>query len=263
MSDATSFQWQELPPEDAIAALPIDQDAPWHAFMRSNGEYDRMEIATALQDAVNELPETTVTFRPDDIVGFPRSAIPDRLVELTGAWVVPPVYPVSIGRGKRFVNPGSSDRYLYADTVTRCECGALLVREERVLGETVTQGEHEHTDACRKDWRLRARAELCRQRREIIVDALHLGHPVKLITDRLGLSRNAFRELADDLTLDINQHKSEGKQRLARTWVRLLLTHSAEEIGAAYGVSGQTIRRIVSDVTDLTPSTFYEYRRRL
>lgn len=240
-------------------------DEPWHDFMvpTDDAHHDRVALAASLQQKVAELPEYKDTFRVtkllDDYDGGVH--ISPKLVELTGAWPVPDHLESSAYN--RYVNPnGASARY-YTEVTARCECGALMVREEdytEQFGE-VTQGEHDHADDCPKDYRLRARADIAKKRREVLVRVCHLGHSVRSAQGRLGLARDSLGQEAEDLGVTITDLREEGRARIGRTAARLLLTHSPAEIGAAYDCHAQKIRRHVAEHTAVDASELYEYRR--
>jgi len=243
--------------------LGVDPTDPHHEFMFTDGDYEPVLIAAEIQRGVEDLPPTAATFKLDRVLDrdVPRSAIPVEIVELTGAWPVPEAYTQG-QNGQKYVNPNYDDARLYSEVVTKCACGAVMIRQESIRGEGVVPGEHEHTDDCPKDFRLHARARLAEQRRRVVKRGLYLGHSIRAMQDRLGLSRDSLGEEAKELGISpISEIKERGRQVLARTWARLAREYSPSVIGDAYGCHGQKIRRYINERTGVTGSELAEHRR--
>lgn len=251
----------------ALDGLPIDfgvdPDAPFHRFLlqSEHATNDPVTVVARLQDHVADLPDHKETFRVTEVLDSEWPSIKDtRMVELTGAWPVPD--HLQSNQYNRYVNPSSPSASYYAGVAARCDCGALMVRKEDYTDDhgQVTQGEHEHTDDCPKDYRLRARADLGKKRREVIKRVCYLGHSVRSAQDRIGIARDSLGQEARDLGVEITALREEGRKRIARTAVRLLVDRSPTEIGEAYDCHAQKIRRLVNQHTDADASELYEYR---
>jgi hypothetical protein len=258
--DGFGEQPEQRPEYDTEALrLGVDPDAPWHWWMDHSGSHDPVETVIRLREYVEGLENYTAKFKLTDALEETEpNAVPDQLVELTGAWPVPDT--LGRERYREFVNPNYEHARYYSDVYTRCECGALMVREELHRGNQVTQGEQEHAEWCPKDYRLRARADLEQQRRELAQRLLLLGHSIHANIARFGLTRGSLGEDTKELSIDIEWLKDRGRDRMARTFARLLRRRSAGDIGRAYDLSGTHVLRLVKDRTDLTGRELHSYR---
>jgi len=246
-----------------------DDDGPEppevHSFLlqSQDARIDPVDVMRDLREGIAQLPPTATTFKPKNYVEHPTAVADDMLVML-GSWPVPDVYPAAGGNGRKWVNPESEDAYLYSDVVTRCECGAIMVREERIHGETVGTSEHEHTDACRKQWRLRARARLAEKRREILLEGYWLRRSGAQMGPRLGLQgRDSVGPIAGAVGVAAEQERQRGERIAARTMARLLERYSPRVLGEVYGLSGEGVRSKVRRQLGVDPSELYERRKRL
>lgn len=236
-----------------------------HSFLlqSQDARIDPVDVMVNLREGVTQLPETATTFKPKNYVEHP-TAVDDQMLVLLGSWPVPDVYPAAGGNGRKWVNPNSPDRHLYSDVVTRCECGAILVREERIHGETIGQSEQDHTDACRKQDRLRARARLAERRREILLEGYWLRRSGAQMSPRLGLTgRDSVGPIAQAVGVDAEQERQRGERISARTMTRLLERYSPKVVGEVYGLSGEGVRAKVRRQLGTDPAELYERRKRL
>lgn len=265
--------WDEIPalkdkePRTEEPRPVIDPDpGETHNWMLAseNGVYDPVETATKLQEGVESLPKTSATFRLnrilDDIAVIKHTV--DEVVELAGAWPLPDEFTEDRQSGRRYVNPNYPHARYYSEVVTRCRCGAVMIREEKVRGGQIAANEHDHADSCPKDYRLHARARLAEKRRRVIKRVLYLGMSVRSAQARIGLRRDSLANEAEQLALPpIGEMKERSREVIANTWAVLLEDYSPNEVAPAYGCSGQKVRRYVDKYTDAKPGELYKLRR--
>jgi len=234
-----------------------------HRFMlqSDSASIDPFKTALSLRRGIEDLPPTAATFQPAEFVDGGGPAIDRGMLTMMRAWEVPPAY-TSGSRKNRYVNPYYEGREVYSDVYAECECGALMVREELVGGTPVAQGEHQHTEDCRKAWRYRAKARLLEKRREVMLDGYWHGLSGAQMAPRMGFSSpDAVGRIAAHLGVEGDERRAAGKRVRARTMARLLERHSPRLVGEVYGLSGQAVRAAVDRHTDASPADLYEQRR--
>lgn len=244
-----------------IARQPSERgDRHDFLFQSSGQETEPVKVCIALREAIEDLPATATTWKPSDHA--PVSAINKSMLLLCGSWPVPDVYTNAGGNGERWVNPKADDAYLYSDVYAECRCGAIMVREEAVHGETLGTADQAHTDSCRKQWRMRAKARLCEHRRAIMLDCYWHAQNGSQMAHRLGLrNRDSVGPVARQLGLDSETRRSEGQHVASNTMGELMARYTPETIGQAYGLSGEGVRDKVKRLTDYSPAEQYRKRR--
>ena len=251
--------------QPASESVLTDETPARHEFLLpgEHGKRDPFALALELADALAELPETAATFQPVDIVGpIDVRNLDDRILHLLGSWRVPGHYTRNSGKGTKWVNPHYHDKARYSDVGVRCECGALMIRTEKVSGESVINGESDHSEDCHKSWRLHAQARLYERRQEMVRQLMGFGHTVGAIMPRLGLpgTRN-IGPVVDDPCFDVDARKDRGRQRIANTAAELLTRYTAAEVGRVYGFGAKAIQQFVNRRTDATADELWEERR--
>jgi len=244
-----------------VARPPADRgDTHDFLFQSSGQETEPVHVLIDLRDAIEELPSTATTWKPSDHA--PVSAIDTSMLVLCGSWPVPDVYTNAGGNGERWVNPNAEDAYLYSDVYAKCRCGAIMVREEAVHGNTLGTADQAHTEGCRKQWRMRARARLCEHRRAIMLDCYWHAQSGCEMAHRLGLrGRDSTGPVAVQLGIDSEARRSAGQDVAARTAGELLARYSPSTLGRAYGISGEGVRDKVRRLTDYSVGDQYRKRR--
>jgi len=224
--------------------------------------YDRAETAVKLRQGIDALPETAATFKPKDFMDARRArTVSEGMITLMGSWKIPPVYSAGSG-GARYVNPHYPGREVYSDVYAECKCGALMVREELVGGTPVSQGEHQHAEDCRKQWRYRAKARLLEKRRSVMLRCYWHGLSGAKMAERLGFKApDSVGRISSSLGVSAEERRQAGQNVMAETMARLLQYHPPSTVGEVYGLSGQAVRANVARRTDTTPAELYEQRR--
>lgn len=246
--------YSDRDPASSIEDKPISQYASTyrHEFMMG-GSYDRLGLLIEIREGIESMPKTASTFGLDQILDddVHTSAVPDLLVELTGAWPLPQHFTSTAQKGRRWVNPNGTNPRYYSQVVTRCECGALMIRHQPKDPDPVVPGEHEHTADCPKDYRLHARARLHEKRRALVKRCAYLGHSIRSQSDRLGLSRDSLGAEAGELSLPgSTQMKEVSRSVLARTWADMADEHSPKRIARGYGCNYERVRKYINRRTD-------------
>jgi hypothetical protein len=242
---------------------PEPPDAHEFLLQSRDARIDPVDVMRDLRAGLADLPDTAATFKPKRFADHP-TAVDEGMLVLCGAWPVPDVYPAAGGNGRKWVNPHNDDAYLYADAVTRCVCGAILVREQRIHGETIGDSEHDHTDDCRKQWRLDARARLAAKRREILLEGYWHRRSGAQMSARLGCTgRDSVGPIAQAVGVDAEAERQRGAHIAARTMGRLLECYPPRVVGDVYGLSGEGVRATVRRHLDADPGDLHERRKRL
>lgn len=227
-------------------------------------DYDPPMVMADLRDGVDDLPKTAATFTLGGVLDdTPPQVVRDAMTTLIGSWQVPDYYDGGKQGTVRWVNPAYPHRHQFADVFTRCECGALMIRETRSRGDTVFRKEQDHADDCKRSWRLRARARLNEERAERIETILRHGISARSMAPRLGLAEDAsdtsIGSISDAMNLDTAAYKAEGKERRLNTECALLtMGYSPAEVGRLWGVSASTIRYRIAEKTEYDLTELYE-----
>lgn len=250
--------------DSEAADLPESEDVGCHEFLLKgpDAKTHPFELALQLAEYLDGKPETAATFQPVDVIGHRAIRnLDDRVLHLLGSWKVPDYYTKNVNKGVKWVNPNYRDRGRYSDAATRCECGALMTRTEKVRNSSLLDGENEHTDRCRKSWRLRAQARIYEKRSEIAHEMVALGHDFHTIARRLGLSKDAEDYLDRDSDESV-RHKDRARQRIANTAAELFREFKPKEVGRVYGFAGRDgIAQLVNARTDHTTGELAKRRR--
>lgn len=246
----------------------IDPDAPFHDFLmprrRSDGSdgFDPVPFTAELRETIENYPVTKAIFYATDVVERDReSSLPPEVMEFVGAWTPPKEMTSHYGSSNPWVNPKHKFAYRYSDAVTRCDCGALMLREEIIHDSPAFDNEHNHSDDCWKANRFRAKARLCEKRRERIVRMLHLDCSTSEVAHRIGYqSRKTLSQAAQAHGVATGELRREGRKRAVRTWARLAWRFSPEVIGRVYDCHPQRIRRGLNKYTERSGGDYYGKR---
>lgn len=235
-------------------------DHQWHSFLQ--GEFD---IALKIKRFVDDLPESRATFKLRDIdLGVHRANIDNRTVKLTGAWEMPDELAGN-SNIQKWVNPNYVHSQHYSDAVVRCECGIPVLREHFSPDEPQPGYHQEHEPDCDKIKRAKTRLRLLQNRKRIIEEAYYLGQSLNEVVPRLGYSssRQPGSKTVDDLGLDFKELSIEGRKRLARTFMVLSREYTTREIGELYGISSDSVARMLTKETKTDAATMYKARRKM
>ncbi|EMA47934.1 hypothetical protein [Halococcus saccharolyticus] len=249
--------------DSETADLPDEVGRHEFLIQGENAVNDPFESALTLKNAIDGMPKTKATF----LLGhyFERQVartLNKRILDLLGSWRVPDYYTQTSDRAMKWVNPNYHDKSRFAAVYVRCECGALVVREERSKGTVRVQGEHEHTDDCCREWRTAAREALVEARVDAVDDLVRLCHTPREIAPRFGLAPDGFHgNFLTPRSIDIEREKERARQRRANTAAVLLKRHSPSEVATVYDLSEEYVKREVRRWTDADPRDLYETRR--
>jgi len=234
------------------------QDAEWHSFLRGN-----VDTALAIREFIDGLPDTAATFKLKQIDGLETTPthIPRGILKLMGSWEVP--LELSDHKVSSWVNPNHIHAHHYSDALTECGCGIPVLRES--FGENEQQPAHhqEHNESCTKIMRLESRAELLRNRRDIIRDGYRHNQSLNALSTRLGYDseRPISNHECEDLGIDLPELMTDSRQRLARSVMVLCRSYSPATVGEIYGLGKRAVSRILDVETQSTAKKMYSIRR--
>lgn len=233
-----------------------NQNAEWHYWLDGC-----VEAALTIREYIENLPDTAITFKPMDI-GV-NTSIPkiQKCCKLAGAWKLPETMPNHANQ--KWVNPNATHAHRYSDAVTICACGTPMIKMAFSNSEPQPTDSQEHNDCIRPD-RLEARAELLRNRIEIIKEIYEYGHTVWGMRHRLGLKPDSSvgGAIRQDLGMNLEKHGRKSRAKVARTATVLLRDYASTTVGELFGMSGKAISEIVSKETTADPQILYKYRRK-
>ena len=238
-------------------SFPKDK-TEWYHFLEDNVEY-----AIEVREWINSLPNTATTFKKKHLPeGHTRPDYLSGILKLSGAWKAPTTLFNVVGT---WVNPNATDAHHYSDAVTRCECGIPVVREQFSEKEPQPNHHQSHKESCNKIHRMECRVQLLKNRKEIIKDQYAHNQSLEQSKERLGYtgaSRMSGDEVAD-IGLDIQHLSKQARKRFARTCMVLAREHNPEIIGRIFGVTGDSIARMIRKETKSDVGKLYAVRRNL
>lgn len=236
-------------------SFPKDKDE-WHHFLAGN-----VDKALKIREHVNNLPETSATWRLNDVDGLDPQGVHRGLVKLTGSWKAPT--HMTNNRDRHWVNPNYRHAQHYSDAAVECECGIPVLRQSFSEKEKQPAHHQEHNDCCNKIHRQKARLELLKNRREIIKEVYEYGHSATGMIERLGYPRR--REMgagdAKDLGVDLGKLARDGRRKVARTAMVLCREYKPEKIATLFGVHRRSISEILTRETKTSSKKLYSVRR--
>jgi len=235
-------------------------DDEWHSFLKGN-----VEEALTVREFVDNLPTTAATFELKDIDGFNEKRLnPDALdsvLKLAGSWRVPDLF--ASNRPQKWVNPNYNHAQHYSDVATECGCGIPVLR--MTFGEDEKQPAHhqDHAEDCTKINRLEARAQLLKNRRDIIRDAYNHAHAASAIQKRLGYAEDKYMGGYEIQQLGINGEElaKESRRKMARTAMVLCREYSPKDVATLFGVHRRSISQLITQETVTDSKTLYGIRR--
>lgn len=260
--------------ETPLSDVPEPTDKPVHDYLLRLREapdaaaIHPTEVAIRLRDYIESLPAHQATFTlpkfakaHDDI---DPAVIQTPMVHLTGAWKAGTVYH-SPGTQcpDRWVNPSHPHKARYSDAIVNCECGTIAVHDQSA-GSRQHALPHDdfdnHTDACLKQWRFQARADVLCRRATVLEEMLATGHSGAACFPRLGLTdQGTISRLATAVGVDVANLKAEYMAKRKHTMHELLVLFSPAEIGRVYGVSSGTVYGTLGEF-DIDHEAFHTIR---
>jgi len=240
--------------EDPVS-FPKDK-SEWHHFLEG-----RVDDAVRLRDYVDNLPETSATFRINNIDGFDPQGMHRGLVKLTGAWKAPTT--ITNNRDRHWTNPNYKYAHHYSDAAVECECGIPVLRQQFSENEKQPAHHQDHKDGCTKIDRLENQVEIAKNRKQIVKEAYQYGHSAASQIQRLGYSdrRKVGAGDVEGLGLDLAELAREGRKKVARTAMVLCREHSPVKVAKIYGMSRKSLSQIVTKETKSDASALYSVRR--
>lgn len=212
---------------------------PYEWMFRSDGGGDFLDIMVALQRGIEDLSRTAGSFRLQDVTDHHPNSFCDEMIQIVGSWPLPDRLTQS--RTQRFVNPEYVHKRNYADITVECACGAVMGRER---DKWSWDGEHDHADNCRQEWREGARRRLNNRREEWIEKAAQLYLTYEEAAPRMGISRKHVSILCDRYDINWTERRKEGRERTILTWRKLHndYDHTWSRIAEAFGANPSTVR---------------------
>lgn len=206
---------------------------------------DSPVIAAELRDGIAGITKTSATFRVSDIVGRKHATnASDRLVNFCGAWKVPGFYSATRGRTRKFVNPGYVHAHRYPGVWGRCRCGALAVKPDPNRTGEAVDGAHEHSDRCRRTWRLSMRALIGQKRARAAARLAALGLSCRSMSPMFGVEDSmAVGHVFDAECIDRGKIAARASAKKTNTMAALFACgFTADTAGAAFGLTRNTVR---------------------
>lgn len=224
----------------------------WHYWLENN-----LEQALTVRNYIENLPETAVTFKPRNINVQTTPQHVAKMLKLAGSWKAETV----TNTVNKWVNPNADDAYQYSDVLVTCECGLPMLHLNLAKPPELSS-QTEHTDCTKADV-YEARAELLRNRAQIIREAYEYGHSVRDASSRLGFQdTTSFSGAAiAELGLDIETLSRESRRKVAKTAIVLSRDYNPDTIGELFGISGRAISKILKRETTANAMTLYQHRR--
>lgn len=236
-------------------SFPRDR-SEWHHWLEGF-----VDVALEVRQFIESLPDTAITFKPADI--DVKAPIPKirKCCKLVGSWPVPDT--MTNTTRIKWVNPNATHAHRYSDAVVKCACGTPMIKQAFSTKEPQPTNSQEHNNCIRPD-RLEARAELLRNRIEIIEEIYEYGHTVWSMRHRLGLDPDSSigTSIKHELGLDLEKLGKQSRQKVARTATVLLRNHAATTVGELFGMGGRAITEIVGKETTADPQMLYKHRRK-
>ena len=228
----------------------------WHYFLDGN-----VSKALKIREHVNNLPETSATWRLNDVEGLDPQGVHKGIVKLTGAWKAPT--HMTNNRDRHWVNPNYRHAQHYSDAVVECQCGINVLRQEFGPNEEQPAFHQDHNDDCNKIYRTEANLQLLKNRREIIKELYKYAQSLNRLPQRLGYSdrQNHGSNYVTGLGIDLDKHRRKGRERIARTAMVLCRKHNPETIAQIYGLSTESMTKILTKETKTTATRLYNVRR--
>lgn len=230
----------------AVTPLKHSIEDTYHDFLIPSDVkgHDPIELAIKAREAIADFPETKATFKQKDVFDDTES-VPSSfwvpMVTLLGSWRIPGDIFTTGARGTSiYVNPKYEHRTRYADVAVQCECGEVITRFSNPSKKglnPISDINNSHADGCRKEWRLQTRANIWKNRREIIEQSLWLGKSAKSSTYRLDTDKGNIVSYTGPLELDVQTRREKSRERMGKTINLLREEHNVSTIAQVYGFS--------------------------
>lgn len=224
----------------------VDMDLDIHEFMtRIDGSLSKgAEQIPQVREFIEELPPTAASFKLRDVPDLEHSTALDmEHMEFLKCWKPPEHFQRT--RKNQYINPGHAHAYHYTDHIAECKCGAILARFiDRSSGGNPLQNSHNHSDDCKPQWRMRARARLAEEREQEMLRLGPMGWRSRNFAARFGLTtRSGVNGLPQRYGFTFTELRNEYRRLAANTYTHFVLntTTTGEEICEIYGHAPATI----------------------
>jgi hypothetical protein len=218
----------------------MPEPKPYEWMFYKADDRTSLETMAQIRNEVESLPETRASFRLKDVYDLTGGNIPSEIIHILGSWEMPDRYSTS--RALRYVNPNYPNVEMFTDLYVTCRCGAYMAR---LKDNRSWDGENEHTDECRQEWRIQARKDLIQMRKRWFDMAADLYLTMEDAAKRMGLRshRTAVRA-AKSYGINWVDRRMEGRDRTILTWRKLHdeYGYTYVEIAEAWGKSPATVR---------------------
>lgn len=232
------------------------EKSEWHSFLEGN-----VEKALKIRNHVEDLPETSATWRLNDVPGLDPQGVHRGIVKIAGSWKAPEI--ITNNRDRHWVNPNYKYAQHYAGVAVQCECGIPVVRQQFGPDEEQPAHHQEHNEDCNNIYRKEAELKILKNKKRIVKDLYAHGHSPSGKIERLGYAKtNDFTGGdARALGLNLTELAREGRKRLARTCMVLCREHSTRDIAKIFGLSPTALSSIITKETKSDASVLYSIRR--
>ena len=208
-----------------------------------------IELIADVNRALDEMPETSATFRISDIIDVRYLNGGDRqelMKDFCGFWKMPEIYSQGHDTGQLYVNPYYIHSYRFPEVWSRCECGNIQVHPQAkdTQVDPPVDGANEHGNCNRID-RMRTRVDILEQRKRILERGLKYGFERLPLANRIGLRTNSVSEVCQSLGLGVNNSRQDFIAERNKTIVELMKQGvSAQDISDVYRVSDKHVWKI-------------------
>lgn len=230
-------------------------------FLFTNDGRELTDTFQTIRESIEAMPPTKITFSTSDVVPAPTNApiSVDDMIRYFGAWKVPERFPGYENRGKKWINPDAKWAPKYSDVAVVCDCGAVRYTPEMRVDSETPYLEDKYSEACGEncpsDTMYETKAQIWKNRRQIIETAGTYIHPTKLVAKRLDVKPNNVQKIAHKLGYEnYSSIQVQGYQLRRETWKRLMDEYGylQREVAEIFG----TYRSTVGDHIQGRPSYF-------
>jgi hypothetical protein len=241
----------------------MDTDNPLRQLVVPSERVVRpIEMLVDLREALPGLRETVSTVHLRDLTewtsGVYASGVAKFVCSMVGMWQRPRRFGTNEPRP--WVFPSATDASYYSDVSVQCECGCYIIHPRQTRHTLDLDAQMDHSDDCLPHHRLRAKADVYEQRRDIIHYSAGIGLDSKAIAPRLGIVSGSLRNAAVGLNVSLDDRREVFIDRLTDVLPPLLHWYKSATLGEAFGFSDSYIRKLVRTETPHSPASILSRR---
>lgn len=202
---------------------------------------EQARMLPEIRDNINDLPQTTATFKVTRIHPGQSHYLDDTELEFLGGWPIHESYSGGSNWGRGFVNPNYIHARTYTDMIHECECGGIVtVKQDNTDRKLDAEG---HKEDCRPHMRLQTRAEMTRERWQQIQRLAALGWNSTQISTRFGAGNSYVGSFIKQYDTTFKELRNEYRQAAGEMYRHLVheQDESAEFVSELYGHSTSTL----------------------